>query len=87
MTPTLTTHAAHVYKSSHGLGLLVYINGALLSTARVALKVNIATLEFARRLPIDQLGYVDACLGNAFAKSENCVHVSWAKVDDGVEQI
>jgi hypothetical protein len=64
----------------------VYINGALMSAARVALKVNIATLEFAKWLPIDQLGHIGACAGAAFAEREDCVHVSWAVVDDEVEQ-
>ncbi|KAF2628588.1 hypothetical protein BU25DRAFT_448022 [Macroventuria anomochaeta] len=85
-TLTITTHAAHVCKFSHGSGLLVYINGALMSAARVALKVNVATLEFVKRLPLDELGTIGVCLGAAFANDDDQVDITWAEVGDETEQ-
>ncbi|KAJ8108851.1 hypothetical protein OPT61_g7881 [Boeremia exigua] len=85
-TLTTTPNAAQVGAFSHGSGLLVYRNGALVSAARVALKINIATLEFVERLPLAELGAIGACLGAAFADKERPVDISWAEVGDETER-
>ena len=85
-TLTITTDAAYVCKFSHGSGLLVYINGATVSAARVALRVNIATLDVVKRLPLDELGAIGVCLGAAFTSDESRVDITWAKVGDETEQ-
>ena len=85
-TPTLTAEAALVSDFSHGTGLLVYVNGALVSAASVALKVNIGTSKVVDRMPIDEAQAVSACLGAAFATSGSCVNVAWAEVSDDTER-
>lgn len=85
-TVAVETYAAHICKFSHGSGLIVYINGTLISAARVALKVNIATLELVRRLSLDELSAVGACLAAAFADGERQVDVAWAEVGSGTER-
>lgn len=85
-TLAVTTEAAHVCKFSHGTSLLVYVNGALISAACAALKVNIATLEFVKRLPLNELGAVGGCLGAAFADTASVVDITWAEVGSETEQ-
>lgn len=85
-TLEVTTHAAHVCKFSYGSGLLVYINGVLMSAACVALKVNIATLEFVKRLPLEELGAIGVCLGTAFVNDDEGVDITWAEVCEEVER-
>ncbi|KAF3046947.1 hypothetical protein E8E12_009076 [Didymella heteroderae] len=82
----MDTHAAHACKFSHGSGLLVYINGALMTAARVALRVNIAALELVRRLPIDELSAVGVCLAAAFNNEEENMNIAWAEVGSDTER-
>lgn len=87
-TVAVTTKVAQVFKFSHGSGLLVYINGRLMSAARVALQVNIATLEFIERLHVrlEALSTTGVCLGAAFADVGQRVDVAWAEVGSETER-
>jgi hypothetical protein len=69
------------------MGLIVYINGALMTAARVALKVNIASVEFVKKLPIEQIGAIGACLAGGFEEGLEPVHLSWAEMDEEQEEI
>ena len=85
-TSAIATHAAHTSDFSHGTGLLVYVNGALISAACVALKVNVAPLELVKRLPLDERGAITVCLAAAFADTASRVKIAWAEVDDNTER-
>jgi hypothetical protein len=85
-TSVTTTQAAHISNFSYGTGLLVYVNGALISAACVALKVNVATLELVKRLPFDERGAISVCLAAAFADTESHVKIAWAEVGDSIER-
>ena len=85
-TSVITTQAAHSSDFSHGTGLLVYVNGALISAACVALRVNVATLELVKRLPLDQREAISVCLAAAFADTGGYVKIAWAEVGDNTER-
>jgi len=85
-TLAVTKHDASVCKFSHGSGLIVYINGALMTAACVALKVNIATLKVVKKLPLDELGAVGACLVAAFADGRQTVDVAYCEFDEQQEE-
>lgn len=85
-TVSIEQHAAHVCKFSHGSGLLVYVNGALTSAAYVALKVNLATLELVRRMPLDGLSVIGLCLAAAFKTDKGSIDVAWVEVDSETER-
>ena len=85
-TSAITTQAAHISGFSHGAGLLVYVNGVLISAACVALKVNVVTLELVRRLPRGERGAINVCLAAAFADTGSRVKIAWAEVGDITER-
>ncbi|KAH6625221.1 hypothetical protein C7974DRAFT_455128 [Boeremia exigua] len=85
-TLTITTDVMRASEFSHGSGLLVYINGTLMSAACVALKTNIATMKLIKRLPLDKPGMFGARLGAAFADDRSEVEITWAEVDDVAER-
>jgi hypothetical protein len=82
----ITTQAAYTSDFSHGTGLLVYVNGALISAACVALRINAATLELVQRLPLDQREAISLCLAAAFADTGSHVKIAWAEVCDNTER-
>jgi hypothetical protein len=85
-TVSIEEHAAHVCKFSYGSGLIVYVNGVLTGAAYVALKVNIATLELVRRLPLDEMNAIGVCLSAAFGNEAEAVDISWAEIGSDTEQ-
>ncbi|KAF9692759.1 hypothetical protein EKO04_009056 [Ascochyta lentis] len=86
-TLSISRHEAQVCKFSHGSGLIVYINGALMTAARVALQVNIATLGFVKKLPLDELEVIGGCLAAAFSDGHEPVDISYCEVDDWEEEV
>ncbi|KAJ4987675.1 hypothetical protein SVAN01_06842 [Stagonosporopsis vannaccii] len=86
LPPTITHNAAHVSSFSHGSGLLVFINGTLMSASHVALKSNVASLELVKRLPLHELSSIGACLGAAFAEGRSTVEIAWAEVGNETER-
>jgi len=85
-TSTITTNAAHASTFSHGSGLLVFINGALMSAANVSLASNIASLNVVNRLSLVGLSTIGMCLGAAFADTRSTVEIAWAEVGDETER-
>jgi hypothetical protein len=85
-TTAIKDHLALVYKFSHGTGLIVYINGELVSAARVALQVNIATLKYIKKLSSYELDAVGQALAVAFAHSLQTVRIAYAEMSCAEEQ-
>ncbi|KAF1927537.1 uncharacterized protein M421DRAFT_5826 [Didymella exigua CBS 183.55] len=57
-----------------------------MSAAQVALKVNIATLELVRRLPLAELSAIGTCLATAFSDDEELVNILWVEVGNDTER-
>lgn len=85
-TAAVNRYAALVCKFSYGSGLLVYVNGVLMSAARIALQVNMATLDFVNKLPFNEMDAVGRTLAVAFAHSLETVEIAYAEVGAREEQ-
>lgn len=62
--------------------MIGFIIGTLITTARVALKVSIATLVFAKKHPLNDLAAIGACVATAEAEGRETIEmVAYCETD------